>query len=81
MPGIEPGALRLSPQTLRPPMFMVDKRSTSAHRNWGDQPDSHRHSRLHGAGCCCYIMITMELEPLVGLAPTNTSLQNSSCGF
>src|SRR5208337_3134269 len=22
---------------------------TKANRNWGDQPDSHRHKRLHGA--------------------------------
>jgi len=26
-----------------------DKRLTSAHRNWGDQPDLHRHKRRHGA--------------------------------
>lgn len=61
MPGIEPGALGPAPETLRPPMLVEDKRSTAAHRNWGDQPDSHRHSRLHGAGCCCYIMITNKL--------------------
>src|SRR6266550_6738044 len=48
MPGIEPGPPRLSPRTVRPPM-VEDNRSTSAHRNWGDQPDSHRHKRLHGA--------------------------------
>ena len=48
MPGIEPGALGFSLQTLRPP-WAEDKRSTSAHRNWGDQPDLHRHKRRHGA--------------------------------
>ena len=26
-----------------------DNRSTSAHRNWGDQPDSHRRECSHGA--------------------------------
>src|ERR1051326_3822089 len=39
----------------------VCERSAPAHRNWGDQPDSHRHKRLHGAGCCCYIMITIKI--------------------
>src|SRR6266566_1863337 len=43
MPGIEPGPPRLSPRTVRPPYLVADNRSTSAHRNWGDQPDSHRH--------------------------------------
>jgi len=32
-----------------PSLMLEDKRSTSAHRNWGDQPDSHRNKRLHGA--------------------------------
>ena len=27
----------------------TDNPNSSAHRNWGDQPDSHRHKRLHGA--------------------------------
>jgi hypothetical protein len=32
------------------PLLMVeDNQQSSAHRNWGDQPDSHRHKRLHGA--------------------------------
>ena len=31
--------------------FLVsgDNPQRAAHRNWGDQPDSHRHERLHGA--------------------------------
>src|SRR6266516_2074597 len=41
MPGIEPGPPRLSPRTVRPPL-VEDNRSSSAHRNWGDQPDLHR---------------------------------------
>jgi len=32
-----------------PSLLVEDNRSSSAHRNWGDQPDSHRHKRLHGA--------------------------------
>ena len=49
MLGIEPRALGLPLKTLRPPILAEDNRSTSAHLNWGDQPDSHRHKRLHGA--------------------------------
>ncbi len=49
MLGIEPRALELALKTLRPPILAEDNRSTSAHLNWGDQPDSHRHKRLHGA--------------------------------
>ncbi len=30
-------------------LMVEDNRSSSAHRNWGDQPDSHRHERRHGA--------------------------------
>ena len=33
-----------------------------------------------GRDAACYIMITIEMEPLVGLAPTNGGLQNRSCG-
>ena len=59
MLGIEPRALGFSLKTLRPPILVEDNRSTSAHLNWGDQPDSHRHKRRHRALCCCYIMVTM----------------------
>src|SRR5580704_12421128 len=31
------------------PTLTEDNLQRSAHRNWGDQPDSHRHKRLHGA--------------------------------
>ena len=67
MPGIEALARghkppRLSPRTVR--LLMVeDNRSSSAHRNWGDQPDSHRHKRLHKAPCYSYIMVTRKWSP------------------
>jgi hypothetical protein len=39
--------------------LVEDHRSTSAHRNWGGQTDSHRHQRLHRALCCYYTMTTI----------------------
>ena len=47
------------------PSFVLveDNRSTSAHRNWGGQTDSHRHQRLHRALCCYYTMTTMKWSP------------------
>ena len=33
MPGIEPGPLKLSPETVRPPV-LEDNRSTAAHRKY-----------------------------------------------
>ena len=32
-----------------------------------------------GRDAACYIMITIKLEPRVGLAPTNTGLRNPPC--
>lgn len=32
-----------------------------------------------GRDAACYIMITIEMEPRVGLAPTNTGLRNPPC--
>ena len=29
---------------------------------WGDLPDSHRHSRIHGPVCCCYTKISIERD-------------------
>src|SRR5512140_1223544 len=40
---------RLSHGEQPPLSFWCDNLQTSAHLNWGDQPDSHRHKRLHGA--------------------------------
>ena len=37
--------------------------------------------RVTGGDANCYITTLMNLEPLVGLAPTNTSLRNSPCCF
>ena len=79
MPGIEPGPPRLSPRTVRPPYWWRITDQLRPIGNWGGQTDSHRYQRHHGAQCCCYTMTTIEMEPLVGLAPTNTSLRNSSC--
>ena len=65
-----------------------DNLQHSAHRNWSGSRDSHPDRRVHNAECCCYTTILMacqaaagrrRLGPPVGLAPTNTSLQNSSC--
>src|SRR6185436_15310442 len=58
MPGIEPGALKLSLKPLRPPL-VEDKRSASVHRNWVGQRDLHPHRRRHRARCCYYIMANM----------------------
>ena len=44
-------------------LMVVDNRSTSAHRNWGDQTDLHRYQRRHRARCCYYTMITMKWSP------------------
>ena len=41
-------------------LMVEDNRSSSAHRNWGGQTDSHRHQRLHRALCCYYTMTTMK---------------------
>jgi len=35
--------------------------------------------RVTGGDANCYITTLMNMEPLVGLAPTNTSLRNSPC--
>ena len=43
----------------RPPRCVEDNLQLSAHRNWGDQPDLHRHGRRHRARCYCYIMVTI----------------------
>ena len=44
-------------------LMVEDNRSSSAHRNWGGQTDSHRHQRLHRALCCYYTMTTMKWSP------------------
>ena len=59
------GPLRSRPEGCRPAQRIWRTCQVEDRRvlgNWGDQPDSHRHSRLHGAGCCCYIMITIRLR-------------------
>jgi hypothetical protein len=77
MPGIEPGALGLSPKTLRPPLA-EDNRSTSAHRNGQGDGIRTRTVRVTGGDANFYIT-TLKMEPLIGLAPTTTSLRNSPC--
>ena len=51
--GLEPAPLEIALKrslAIKLPLLMVeDNQQSSAHRNWGDQPDSHRHKRLHGA--------------------------------
>jgi hypothetical protein len=51
--GLEPATPNFRPAALSrwatPPFVWSDNLRTSAHLNWGDQPDSHRHKRLHGA--------------------------------
>ena len=79
MPGIEPGALELSPKTLRPPLA-EDNRSTSAHRNGQGDGIRTRTVRVTGGDANFYIT-TLKMEPLVGLAPTTTSLRNSPCCY
>jgi hypothetical protein len=54
MPGIEPGALGLSPKTLRPPLA-EDNRSTSAHRNGQGDGIRTRTVRVTGGDANCYI--------------------------
>ena len=53
MAGFEPApleiALKLSLAIKLLPPDVEDNQQSAAHRNWGDQPDSHRHKRLHGA--------------------------------
>src|SRR5580658_10063743 len=88
LPGIEPGALGLSPKTLRPPLA-EDNRSTSAHRNGQGDGIRTRTVRVTGGDANFYITTLKmarravasrrRLEPLVGLAPTTTSLRNPPC--
>jgi hypothetical protein len=56
---------------------VADNPDPSAHRNWSGSRDLHPDRLLHRERCSCYTTILM--EPLVGLAPTNTSLRNSPC--
>src|SRR5580658_11070982 len=54
LPGIEPGALGLSPKTLRPPLA-EDNRSTSAHRNGQGDGIRTRTVRVTGGDANYYI--------------------------
>ena len=70
---------KASPRTVRPPYWWRINDQLRPIRNWGGQTDLHRYQRRHGAQCCCYTMTTIEMGPLVGLAPTNTGLRNPPC--
>ena len=63
-------------------LMVEDNRSTSAHRNWNGQEAGicTRTVSFTGRDAANYTTILNKMEPLVGLAPTITSLQNSSCG-
>ena len=61
-----------------PSLFVEDKRSTSAHQNGQGDGIRTRTVRVTG-GDAHYYITTLEMEPLVGLAPTITSLRNSPC--
>ena len=64
LPGIEPGALGLSPKTLRPPLA-EDNRSISAHRNGQGDGIRTRTVRVTGGDANCYIttLINWPAEP------------------
>ena len=62
MPGIEPGALGLSPKTLRPPLA-EDNRSTSAHRNGQGDGIRTRTVRVTGGDANCYITTLINWSP------------------
>jgi hypothetical protein len=79
VPGIEPGPLRFSPKELRPSLFW---RTTDQLRPIEIGVTSRIRTGTNavtGRDASVYIMITMKTGPLVGLAPTNTSLRNSPC--
>ena len=61
MPGIEPGPLGFR-QDGTPSLWLEDNRSTSAHRNWGDQPDSHPQGCPVQIGPVCYFPVSQLRE-------------------